>query len=155
MSKVCSPILVSPVAPSLQLDDARTSRPRRVLYADDVRQLRDIVSLILAREGFEVETVEDGALAWERLQQGGAQYDVLITDHHMPRLNGLDLVTRLREQGYAGKIAVFSSELSHRVQADYRALQVDAILQKPILPQALRSLIRDLSEAPRAAGQAR
>jgi len=116
----------------------------RVLYADDVRQLRELLTLILRRDGHDPETVGDGTEALERLGRADAAYDLLITDHHMPRMNGLDLVRRLRARRFAGKIVVFSSELSPLVHEDYRQLNVDTILAKPIFPITFRLLLRQL-----------
>ncbi len=119
-------------------------RPLRVLYADDVRQLHELMTLILKREQHEVETVENGAEALTRLTGSPAGYDLLITDHRMPRLNGLELVGRARTLGYPGKIIVFSSELSPLAHEEYRRLQVDLLLPKPIFPLTFRLMLRQL-----------
>jgi DNA-binding response OmpR family regulator len=58
-------------------------------------------------------------------------FDVLITDHRMPHLDGLALVTRLRQTAFTGRIIVFSSGLTTQERASYRALSVDSILSKP------------------------
>jgi CheY-like chemotaxis protein len=115
-----------------------------VLYADDVRQLRELMTTILKRDGHHAETVGDGLDALTRLDQPDAAYDLLVTDHHMPRLNGLALVRRARTLAFAGKIIVFSSELSPLVHEDYRGLKVDLILAKPVFPSTFRRLLREL-----------
>jgi two-component system chemotaxis response regulator CheY len=131
-----------PILPSTPLPPA--VKPLKVLYADDVRQLRELLTAILKRDGHASETVADGLEAWDRLTQPGADYDLLITDHHMPRLNGLDLVRRVRTLGFTGRIIAFSSELSPAVHQEYRQLKVDRILQKPVFPVDLRLLLREL-----------
>ena len=118
-------------------------RPLRVLYADDVRELRELITHVLARDGHRVETVQDGRLAWERLSTDAA-YDLLITDHHMPNMNGLELVRHVKGSPYRGKIVVFSSELSPIVHARYRAYGVDLVMPKPVFPPVLRKAIREL-----------
>ena len=122
-------------------------RPLRVLYADDVKQLRELMTTILKRDGHQAETVGDGMAALARLERPDPAYDLLITDHHMPRLNGLALVRRARALPFRGKIIVFSSELSPQVQEDYRGLQVDVVLAKPVFPAAFRRLLRELFPA--------
>ncbi|SDR72885.1 CheY chemotaxis protein or a CheY-like REC (receiver) domain [Opitutus sp. GAS368] len=119
-------------------------RPLRVLYADDVRQLRELMTLMLKREQHGVETVENGAEALTRLTAAPTGYDLLITDHHMPRLNGLELVRRARGLDYPGRIIVFSSELGPLVHEEYRRLNVDLILPKPVFPLTLRLMLRQL-----------
>ncbi len=116
---------------------------RRILYADDVRELRDIARLSLLREGHRIECVEDGLAAFERIAADPA-FDLLITDHHMPRMNGLALVQQLRETPYRGRILVFSSELDPRVAAQYREAGAHRILFKPVFPSELRRVLAEM-----------
>lgn len=116
---------------------------RRILYADDVRELRDVARISLAREGHRIECVEDGLAAFERVTADPA-FDLVITDHHMPRMNGLKLVQQLRASAYRGRILVFSSELDPRVTAQYRAEAVDRILFKPVFPSELRRVLAEM-----------
>ena len=68
----------------------------RVLYADDMKELRQLLEVVLGRDGHKVESVPDGNLALDLLKDNPAAYDVVITDHHMPTVSGLELVARLR-----------------------------------------------------------
>jgi len=128
-------------------------RPLHILYADDLRQLREFMGIMLGREGHSIETADDGAQALERLAPDCNSFDLVITDHHMPRLNGLDLVREIRRLPFAGKIIVFSSEINEAVHDQYRTLGVDLILPKPIFPVTFRQLLKQLFEsaAPKAA----
>jgi CheY-like chemotaxis protein len=119
-------------------------RPLHILYAEDLKQLRDFMGIMLGREGHTVETADDGSIALERLTSDLQAFDLLITDHHMPRMNGLELVRRVRATSYPGRIVVFSSEVSEEVNDQYRQLGVDLILPKPIFPVTFRALLRDL-----------
>ena len=58
-------------------------------------------------------------------------FDIIITDHHMPRMNGLDLVRRLRMRKFAGKIIVLSASLTKENIRAYEELEVDMMLAKP------------------------
>lgn len=116
----------------------------RVLYADDVRQLRDLLQIVLSKEGHTIECVADGLLALEKVTAAPDGYDLVITDHHMPNMNGLDLVTHLRAMAFPGKIIVFSSELSPAVTFAYKQLKVDYVLPKPIFPVTLRAVMATL-----------
>ncbi len=125
---------------------APAKRFLRILYADDMRELRDVARISLSREGHGIECVEDGSLALARVIADPA-FDLVITDHHMPNMNGLELVTRLREQEFPGKIMVFSSELSAAVATDYTRLKVDRILYKPVYPSMLRQVLHEMFPA--------
>lgn len=121
-------------------------RPLRILYAEDLLQLREFMTIMLGKEGHQVDTSPDGAAALELLGRDVGLFDLLITDHHMPRLNGLELVREVRKLPFAGKIVVFSSELSETVHKQYERLGVDLILPKPIFPKTFRELLRKLFE---------
>lgn len=97
--------------------------------------------MALTRDGHMIECVVDGAVALEKLTAAPDSVDLLITDHHMPVMNGLELVTAVRELGFPGKIIVFSSELSVAVADEYRRMAVDGFLPKPIFPSDLRRVL--------------
>lgn len=119
-------------------------RSIRILYAEDVRELRDLARLVLTREGHTVECAKDGIEALDQLVLHPDAYDLLITDHHMPRMNGLDLVANVRRFTFKGKIMVFSSELNPVIASEYQKLGVDRILFKPVYPSYLRQTIGEL-----------
>jgi len=146
-----------PTAMSFGSVAATSVLPRRflrILYADDLRELREVARISLSREGHGIECVADGSLALARVIADPG-FDLVITDHHMPAMNGLELVTRLREQDFAGKILVFSSELSAAVAADYTRLKVDHILYKPVYPSVLRQVLHELFPASSSAAPVR
>lgn len=133
------------ITPEITPNKAAPARkPLKVLYADDMRQLRELIVIVLGRDGHTVETVGNGEEALEKISADIAAYDVLITDHHMPGMNGLELVSSVRRGPFTGKIIVFSSELSQSVDEAYRRLNVDHILPKPIFPAQLKALFDTL-----------
>lgn len=119
-------------------------RTLHILYADDKRELRCLLETTLGRDGHNVETFPDGLAALGRIVTAPLPFDLLITDHHMPNMDGLELVAQLRKLPFAGKIIVFSSELGEEAKAAYQRLQVDYILPKPIFPATLRALLATL-----------
>lgn len=100
--------------------------------------------MIFVRDGHTIECAPDGVDALELLTRRPTEFDLLITDHHMPRMNGLDLVKNVRRLPFAGKIVVFSSELNPAIAMEYNALGVDRILFKPVYPSYLRQAIVEL-----------
>lgn len=117
------------------------SRRCRVIYADDVRELRLLVNHILSEEGHTVKCVADGRCALEELQRPDAAYDIVITDHNMPHMSGLELVRKLRQADFPGKIIVVSSDLSMEVDQAYHELHVDHVFKKPFSFTHLRNLV--------------
>lgn len=115
-------------------------------------ELRDLIALLLTKEGHHVETVNDGSQALRRLAAAPEAFDLVITDHHMPELNGLEFMMRLRRLPYLGKVLVFSSELSEAVHQAYVELKPDRILQKPVAPASLRQALAEIYGAVLPAG---
>jgi CheY-like chemotaxis protein len=120
---------------------AAEKKTRRVLYVDDMRELREVARLALSRAGHQVECVADGTDAFKLLSEAPGAYDIVISDHHMVNMNGLELVMKLREIKYPGKIAVVSSEMGADIAEEYRRLGVDRILYKPVELSELRALV--------------
>ena len=125
-------------------EESTNKKLLRILYADDVRELREVARIALSREGHLIECVSDGKEALERITADPSGFDLLITDHHMPRMDGLELVTRVRELPFSGKVLIFSSELSPSVSDAYNELKVDRILFKPVFPSELRQILAEL-----------
>lgn len=67
-----------------------------ILVVDDSRTMRDLVSRELRKEGYDVETAEDGLDALEKIRCFPPA--VIITDLNMPRMDGLALTKALRAQ---------------------------------------------------------
>ena len=116
---------------------------RRILFADDHQETRRVMSLLLTHAGFIVDAAENGHQALHLFREAPEEYDVLITDHEMPELDGLGLVEKLREARFHGKIIVVSGGLSFGNAEAYTALQVDEILSKPVRRRALIEAIQD------------
>lgn len=68
----------------------------KLLVVDDENNLRLVVQKELSRSGHRVETASDGEAAWALLEE--QDFDVLLCDINMPRLDGIELLRRLREK---------------------------------------------------------
>ena len=68
----------------------------RVLIVDDEESMRDFLSIMLHREGYQVDTAVDGAQAVVHLRDHS--YDLVISDIKMPRMTGLELLTHIKER---------------------------------------------------------
>ena len=68
----------------------------KLLVVDDERNLRLVVEKELSRQGHDVETADDGEAGWALLEE--QDFDVLLCDINMPRLDGISLLRRTRER---------------------------------------------------------
>jgi DNA-binding response OmpR family regulator len=76
----------------------------RILIAEDDQDIRDLIVLTLQFNGFEVNSVENGALAVEAAQNG--RYDLILMDVRMPRMTGYEACRRLKEIDSTSNIPV-------------------------------------------------
>jgi len=119
-----------------------TKPPCRILVADDDSDLRRLNARVLKRSGYEVDTVEDGAAAWEALQD--KPFNLLITDHHMPGLTGIELVKKLRAANMDLPVIMATGKLPARELAKNPSLQLAALLPKPFSFHELLEAVRNV-----------
>ena len=68
----------------------------KLLVVDDEKNLRLVIQKELTRQGHEAETAPDGLAAWELMES--RDFDVMLCDINMPRLDGMGLLRRLKEK---------------------------------------------------------
>jgi two-component system chemotaxis sensor kinase CheA len=88
--------------------NAEHTAGRRVLLAEDSEFFRNRVTKMLEEEGYEVTGFPDGAAAWEELNQPGHDYDLVVTDIEMPRMNGMQLCQRIRSEEHTRFLPVIA-----------------------------------------------
>ena len=100
-----------------------------ILHVEDHKVVADAVRDALEAEGWRVVTCTDGAAALNRLA-GGATFDLLITDNHLPRVNGLEVVRYARSLPHRCHLPVIMFTASP-LPPDAHDAGVDAYLRKP------------------------
>ena len=68
----------------------------KLLVVDDEKNLRLVVQKEMTRQGHEVETANDGEAAWDLIEE--QDFDVVLCDINMPRLDGISLLRRTRDR---------------------------------------------------------
>jgi CheY-like chemotaxis protein len=116
----------------------------RILEVDDEPIIGESIACTLEAPNRKIVVAKDGqeALALAAKEK----FDVVITDHRMPRSGGLELVRKLRARKYTGKIVVLSGHLSPENIGTYEELAVDEVVAKPFDSTELRELIADLED---------
>ena len=122
----------------------------RILTVEDEPAVAQMVALLLGGPGAKITNACDGWMALMKIGAAAEPFDVIITDHRMPRMNGLDLVRRLRVQKFAGKIIVLSAYLTPENIQAYEALQVDMMFAKPFDVGELQLAMDLLTKKPSA-----
>src|SRR3954466_13175016 len=104
----------------------------KILVVEDEKALAHIIAMMLGGPAAKVTTARNG---WEALMKIGVAptpFDVIITDHRMPRVAGRELVRRLRTKDFGGKILVLSAHLTDEEIRAYEELNVDMMMTKPL-----------------------
>lgn len=123
---------------------AESRKGARVLCADDSPLMREVYAHVLGHLGLLVQLADDGRTALDCYLRDAGGYSLVITDHEMPRMNGFELTQALRRAGYAGPICVASALDRRDTEHIYRDLNVDAVLQKPVLFDDLNAAVAHL-----------
>ena len=115
-----------------------------ILAVDDEPIIAESIAFVLEAPHRKIVVAKDGqeALAMAAKEK----FDVVITDHRMPRSGGLELVRKLRQRKYSGKIVVLSAYLSAENIGIYEELAVDEIVGKPFDSAELRDVVAGLEE---------
>lgn len=115
----------------------------KILLAEDDINLGKLLSILLKKQNITVNWVQDGEAAYEAVYADG--YDVLILDWMMPKLSGLDLCKRLREEEYQGKIIMLTAKdtLADKVEGLNKG--ADDYLVKPFELEELVARLHALS----------
>ena len=92
-----------------------------------------------------MSTVADGWQALASINVEPDRFGLLITDHSMPGMTGVELIQGLRQESFRGKIMVLSAHLSPENRSAYEALAVDAMISKPFDVHELRATITRLA----------
>jgi DNA-binding response OmpR family regulator len=120
-------------------------RKLSILTVDDELPVAFSIQYALGRPTWLLTAAGDGEEALAQILTQEPPFDLIITDNNMPRLNGLELVRRLREMSFTGKIIVLSAHLSAEVQKAYQALNVDRMIPKPFNIRELRDAVEQVS----------
>ncbi len=116
--------------------------PTRILLADDDTEMRRMLALALREEGYDVVEAKDGPDLLHKLKfdflefNAVATVDIIITDHRMPGVTGLEVLEGLRHVDWATSVVLISAFADDEVRADAKRFGAAAVLAKPF-PVAL------------------
>lgn len=117
---------------------------KRILIVDDEPNVRLMLETTLASVGYEVAQAVDGQAALDILSSHGQDVDLVLLDLLMPRLDGMELLRRLRAIGNIVPVVILTAHGS--IPEAVEAMKLGAIdfLAKPTTPDALRRVVADV-----------
>ena len=104
----------------------------RVLVVDDEGELRDLLQEILRDIGIvRVHLAENGEMAWQRLSRSELEYDLVISDWLMPRMDGLQLLQKMRQWGSETPFMMLTVKVTGEAVAAAKEAGVTLYVAKP------------------------
>lgn len=135
-------------------DDQR----RRVILAEDDAAFRRFLQDALSAAGYEVVAAENGIALLDYLNfasypdENLAPFDVIVTDHHLPGLTGIEILEGLASAGAAGRVIVISGFADEATMRWARHIGASATLSKPFqigeLVTAIEEVLEQIEDAP-------
>lgn len=113
---------------------------QRILVVDDDEDIRRLNTEVLAGSGYKVDAAADGAIAWYTLQLN--RYDLLVTDHQMPKVTGVELLKKLHAARKAVPVILVSGAIPTHELSRHPWLQIAATLLKPYTSDELLATVR-------------
>jgi two-component system alkaline phosphatase synthesis response regulator PhoP len=111
------------------------SRPR-ILIVDDEQHIVSLLSMTLRKEGYEIVSASNGEKALALL--GAFEFDLVITDHTMPGMDGLELSNRIDES-----IPVLMITSRPQILKE-RAHRIADVIHKPFSPREVSAKVQDV-----------
>jgi len=113
-----------------------------ILIVDDDAGIRFVLERVLCAAGYRVSSADDGEAGWGALCADS--FDLLITDHDMPRLSGLDLLRRLRDVRFELPVILMSGRMPWEEADLLEVLKPGMAVEKPFSFNVLLANVRGL-----------
>jgi DNA-binding response OmpR family regulator len=124
-----------------------TTDAPRVLLADDDPALRPLITVICKRLGFVCDSAPDGEVALEMIR--AAQYDVVVLDLMMPKVNGYEVIEALRELPKRPAVIVLTAQGARQTEGVADGNVVHAVVHKPFDLEQFMDLLVETAQAVR------
>jgi CheY-like chemotaxis protein len=121
----------------------------RVLLAEDDRAMRDLIALRLRREGYQVVEARSGIDLLDRIEHELADHDripadtVIVSDIHMRRLGGLDVLDTIRSLGWETPVILITAFGDDETRVLASRLGARAVIDKPFDLAVLVNAVHD------------
>ncbi len=115
---------------------------KKIIIVDDSESIREVVSFTLKNEGYDILTAKDGNEALLLLEDNNP--DLIITDLHMPNLNGIGLIKKIRmiEKFKHLPILFLTTESQQEKKMEAKLAGATGWIIKPFSPQKLIHALR-------------
>lgn len=113
---------------------------RTILFLDEDPQDRRLHHEALEQVGYSVRTAGDGLEGWDLIQR--EHFDLIVTDHKLPRMTGLELAQRVRLEGMNQSLIISTDLVTPLLVNNLSFMRFAAILYKPYTMADLFAAVR-------------
>jgi CheY-like chemotaxis protein len=121
--------------------------PLRVLLVEDNALVSNTLIALLSSAGHAVVSAQNGEEGWDIFSRRSGQFDLVLADYNMPRLNGADLARRVKATNFHGRFILVSGFLTSEKVEELKNIGVDMTLNKPISSAALLAALDPAASA--------
>lgn len=122
-------------------------KPLSILSVDDEFRVAHALAFALSNPDRKLTLAFSADEALTKVNNQLEPFDLVIVDHRMPQVSGIEFVQRLRAAQFGGKIIVLSAHLNDENRRAYAELNVNSMISKPFDVHELRNLVDSLAVA--------
>lgn len=129
------------------MSTATDTKTTKILAIDNEPSVTFSLQYIFPKPTYDLTCVDSGNAALTRLEGGFGPFDVILVDHKMPNLTGVEFVESIRQRGIDTNVVVVSAHLSTETRAAYESLGVEVMFGKPFEVSEIREAVNQLNPA--------
>ncbi|GJL79870.1 MAG: acetoacetate metabolism regulatory protein AtoC [Nitrospinaceae bacterium] len=115
-----------------------------ILVVDDEKSLRDLLTIMLENEGYEVQTASSGEKAFKLVQD--TQFDLVITDFKMKGANGIDVLEAVKSKNSATPVVLMTAYASAETAVEAMKKGAYDYISKPFKVEDLQLIVKNAIE---------
>ncbi len=139
----------TPVTESKSEDVQYDFQSAHILFVDDEPALSDLFGESLRNEGYSVQSYSDSQQALAAFMADPNVFDLIIADVTMPVLDGIKLASMIKAQRDI-PVILYTGFADNRIHAEASKIKIERILNKPLLPDELLRIVREVISLDRA-----
>ncbi len=118
--------------------------PAKILVVDDENSMRELLVILLRREGYQVEQADNGAAGLDKILTTG--FDLVISDIQMPKMTGIELLRQIRQREIEVTVLMITAFSSTEEAVEAMKLGAYDYITKPFKNDEIRLVIKNALE---------
>lgn len=119
-------------------------KKKKILVVDNDRDFCFVISQLLRDEDYRVNVVYSGEAALRRIEK--EHFDSMLLDYNLPGIDGLDVLKKVRQEGYPVQTVMVSGNMDYLLKEAARKAGASSVLDKPFNTEELFSVLEKISE---------